>query len=581
MQTTMIGGRGKRRRKMTPILGLLLLFCLSAAAAAFAWWSSQPNRAHEKPDYMAKANPIMNKGDWTGDYAMGEGDGLWIPLPLAKELIGDGVRYEAETESVILTSDTTVLHFKTGKLGATLNAKPFNLSFGAKKTEDGTLYLPFAPLQQLFGLTAVTDATSGIVTLTQPGLAIQKGEVRASGKDAKLRSGAGKSNPIVEELQAGSTVVVWGEEEGWYRVQSSDGFLGYASKRDIALVGVEETASGAVTEQNEPYVPWKVTGKRINLTWDAIYNVLPDPAKIGDWNGVNVVSPSWFSLTDGKGNIHSKADAAYSAWARNKGMQIWAMFGNSFEPDMTHDALSTYASRSSMIQQLIAYARTFRIQGINLDFENVYTKDKDNLIQFARELTPLMHEQGLSVSIDVAPKSNSEMWSAYLDRGRLAEAVDYLVLMAYDEHWAASPVSGSVASLPWTENAITKILKEDGVAPGQLILGVPFYTRIWTEKTDDKGKVEVSSKAIGMDAVQQLIEDNKLTPSLSEETGQHYVEFKENGALQRIWLEDEASVQARVQLVKKYKLAGVASWNRAFASDGIWSVLDKALQSYP
>lgn len=328
-------------------------------------------------------------------------------------------------------------------------------------------------------------------------------------------------------------------------------------------------------------MPWKVTGKRINLTWDAIYNVQPDPTKIGDWNGVNVVSPSWFSLSDGKGNIRSKADAAYSAWARNKGMQVWAMFGNSFEPDMTHEALSSYASRSSMIQQLIAYARTFRVQGINLDFENVYTKDKDNLIQFVRELTPLMHEQGLSVSIDVSPKSNSEMWSAYLDRGRLADAVDYLILMAYDEHWAASPVSGSVASLPWTENAITKILKEDGVAPSQLILGVPFYTRVWTEKTDDNGKVEVSSKAIGMDAVRKLIEDNKLTPALSEETGQHYVEFKANGALQRIWLEDELSVQARVQLVKKYKLAGVASWTRAFAADDIWSVLDKALQSYP
>lgn len=182
MQTTIMGGRGKRRRKMAPILGLLLLFFLSATAVAFAWWSSQPNRAHVKPDYMAKAHPIMSEGDWTGDYALGEGEGIWIPLPLAKELIGDGVRYEAETDSVILTSDTSVLHFKTGKLSATLNAKPFNMSFGAKKAEDGTLYLPFAPLQQLFGLTAVTDADTGIVTLTKPGRAIQKGEAPARGK---------------------------------------------------------------------------------------------------------------------------------------------------------------------------------------------------------------------------------------------------------------------------------------------------------------------------------------------------------------------------------------------------------------
>ncbi|WP_271752130.1 glycosyl hydrolase family 18 protein [Cohnella sp. JJ-181] len=530
---------------------------------------------------MANAHPIMEKGEWTGDYALGEGEGLWIPLPLAKELIGDGVRYEAATESVILTSDTSVMHFKTGKLSATLNSKPFNMSFGAKKTEDGTLYLPFAPIQQLFGLAARTDAGTGIVSLLKPGTAIQSGEVSSGDKGAKLRQGSGKSQPIVQDLKAGATVVVWGEDKGWYRVQSTEGHLGYMSKKDVALRGIEEIPSGAVTEQNEPYVPWKVTGKRINLTWDAIYNVLPDPAKIGDWSGVNVVSPSWFSLTDGKGNIQSKADAAYAAWARNKGMQVWAMFSNSFEPDRTHEALASYASRNTMIQQLIAYARTFRVQGINLDFENVYTKDKDNLIQFVRELTPIMHEQGVSVSIDVTPKSNSEMWSAYLDRGRLAAALDYLILMAYDEHWAASPVSGSVASLPWTENAVSKILKEDGVAPEKLILGIPFYTRVWTEKTDAQGKVEVSSKAIGMDAARKLIEEKKLKPALTDESGQHYAEFKENGTIQRIWFENESSVQARVQLVKKYKLAGVASWNRAFAAESIWSVLDKALQSYP
>lgn len=581
MQTTM-GGRVRRRRRVAPYLGLLLLFCVSAVAAALAWWSSQPNRAHVTPEYMTKAHPIMNRGEWTGDYALGEGEGLWIPMPLAKELIGDGVRYETETESVILTSDTSVLYFKTGKLNATLNSKPFNMSFGAKKADDGTLYLPLAPLKQLFGLNAETAAASGIVSLTKPEFAIQKAEVPAAHKKgAKLRVGSGKSHAIVQDLKAGAALTVWGEENGWYKVQTADGYIGYMNKRDVSLLGIEQMPSGAVEEQSEPYVPWQVTGKRINLTWDAIYNVMPDPAKIGEWTGVNVVSPSWFSLKDGQGNIQSKADAAYSSWARGKGMQVWAMFSNSFEPDRTHEALSSYESRSRMIQQLIAYVRTFRVQGINLDFENVYTKDKDNLVQFVRELTPLLHEQGVSVSIDVTPKSNSEMWSAFLDRGRLADALDYLILMAYDEYWATSPVSGSVASLPWTESAISKILKEDGVAPGQLILGMPFYARLWTEKTDDSGKTSVSSKALGMDAVAKLIKDNSLKPVLSEETGQYYAEFKKEGALQRIWIENEISVKARVQLIKKYKLAGAATWNRTFASDDIWSVLDKALQSYP
>jgi len=502
---------------------------------------------------------------------------MLIPISIASRLLGDGVRYEEKTESIILTTDTKVMHFKTGELDGTLNRKPFSLRFAAKKI-DGTLYLPVAPLLELFGIKVETGEVSGIVTLYEPGETVQHAAVPIKKeKGIKLREGPGKSYPIIEDLPAGADVRI-GEDgdEGWYKAQSASGHIGYIAKSGVDMKEAETIPSESAGEQS--FVAWKSEGKRINLTWEAVYSANPDTKKIGELPGVNVVSPSWFELVDGKGNVRSNADAAYVKWAHSKGIQVWGLFSNGFEPDRTHAALSSYETRFAMIQQMLAYAKTFKLQGVNIDFENVYTKDKDNLVQFVREMTPLMHEQNLVVSIDVTAKSNSEMWSAFLDRKRLGATVDFMMLMAYDEHWASSPVAGSVSSLPWTEKSIRRILEEDGVPASKFILGVPFYTRIWTEEPNGKGGVKVSSKTMSMNAVNKLIEEKKLKPIFSEETGQNYLEFKEGDAVKKIWIEDATSMKARAELVGKYNLAGVASWRRGFESEEIWGVLDKALQ---
>ncbi|TFE25843.1 glycosyl hydrolase [Cohnella luojiensis] len=574
----MTGSRRSRKRSGAWLI-FLLVFVIAAVAAA--WWKSShsANTSYSKPSYTSNPFPVMVQGKWTDAYAQGTKEGLLIPLEIAQQLLGDGIHYEEKTETIILTTDTKVLHFKTGKLDATLNQKPFALRFAAKKVNE-TLYLPVAPLTELFGVKAEISEPSAIVSLFKPGEAVQHAGVPdEKAKGIKLREGPDKSYPIVEDLPAGADLRLWGETDGWYQVQSKSGHIGFVAKGGVTLLPVETITADITSE--EPFVAWKGRGKRINLTWEAVYSANPDTDKIGELPGVNVVSPSWFELIDGKGSISSKADAGYSAWARSKGIHVWGLFSNGFEPDRTHAALAAYESRFKMIQQMLAYAKTFKLQGINIDFENVYTKDKENLVQFMREMTPLLHEQNLVVSIDVTPKSNSEMWSVFLDRERLGAIVDFMMVMAYDEHWASSPVSGSVSSLPWAETSVRRILKEDGVPADKLILGIPLYTRIWTEEPKGAEGVEVSSKTMDMDAVKDLIKEKKLKPAFSEVTGQRYVEFKEGNAVKKIWIEDAASIKARAELAKKYNLAGVASWRRGFESADIWGVLDKALQSRP
>ncbi|MBW5449385.1 glycosyl hydrolase [Cohnella sp. CFH 77786] len=557
---------------------MILLFIASAAGAAWWVWTQMPNTKHVVPPYLADSHPIMLGGEWTKSHAIGAGDGMLIPLEVGQKLSGDGIKYEKETDSVILTTKTRVIHFKVGALDATLNRKPFTLQFAAVK-QDGKIYLPLAPLKELFGFRSETDGKTGIVTLLAPDQAVQRAEIPKERKNgAKLREGPDKSFPIVEDAAPGTVLRLWGERDGWYRAQTESGNIGYVAKNDASLLEVEKFPG---KEEPETFIAWKAVGQRINLTWEAVYENRPNPEKIGELAGVNVVSPTWFELTDGTGTIRSKADAAYSQWYRSKGVQVWALFSNGFEPERTEQALASYETRLKMIQQLLAYAKTFQLQGINLDFENVKTSDKDNLVQFVREFTPLAHEQNLVVSIDVTPKSNSEFWSLFLDRSKLGQTVDYMMVMAYDEHWASSPEAGSVSSLQWAENSVRRILEEDGVPARKLILGVPLYTRMWTEKPDGNGGVKVSSKTMGMDAVSKLLTDKKLKPQYLEEAGQNYVEFKDGAGTQKIWIEDSVSLQARMQLAKKYNLAGVATWARSFASDGAWSVIDQHLQSRP
>ncbi|WP_044482455.1 glycosyl hydrolase family 18 protein [Paenibacillus antibioticophila] len=566
---------GKARRKSKK--GWLLFLVLMIAGL---WWVSTevlPSREHTDPEWLGKyEKPIFSDGKLLEGSAIGQGESLKLPLPVIQQIIDDTILYEEETQSVIITTPRKLVLLKTDEKTGQINNKPVELRFAPEK-QDEVIYLPADLLTELYGAEIHEDSASGAVLLMTPGEQLNHVTVKESSKKdftVALREEGSIHAPILQDMKSGTKLRILGEQEEWYYVQLYNGYTGFVKKASTV-----EGGSRQVPELEQALSPgkekWK--SKKVNLTWEAVYQVAPKPASIGELPGVNVVSPTWFSLIDGEGNVKSKADSAYVNWAHNQGMQVWGLFSNSFEPDLTTEALSSFDKRMTTILQMLHYAKLYDLDGINIDYENVYTKDGPNLTQFMRELRPLASEYGLVVSIDVTPKSNSEMWSAFLDRRALAPVVDYLILMAYDEHWAASPVSGSVASLPWVEASVNRILQEDGVDPDQMILGIPLYTRVWSETKVD-GKTEVKSKAIGMKKAKEIIETYKLTPEFSADTGQNYVEYKEGEVLNRIWLEDAVSLQSRVDLAKSLGLAGVATWTRSFASAEAWDVLKQIIE---
>lgn len=565
-----MAGRRRRGRRRGRRKSLLLVIILIAAGL---WWvitDLLPNSSHTEPDWRGMKQPIFVKGTMMDYPAIGSDEDLKLPLPVLQEAVDSYIHYEKATKSVILTTASTVVRMELGSKEGKRNGKTASFSEAPEQIE-GVVYVPIAPLKEAYGIAVHQDAETGAVILMNPGdrIALAKAQPSKNGETVALREDPTIKSPILMDMPEGERIRVWGEEQGWFFAQTDNGFTGYVKIDQIKSEG-EKKIDVLPVPSSRADTDWK--GKAVNLVWEAVYSRNPDPKAIGKLPGINVVSPTWFSIVDADGEIESKADPEYVQWAHGQKMEVWGLLSNSFDPDITTSVLATFDRRSRVISQMLQYAEKYKLDGINIDFENVYTKDKENLVQFMREMKPLAQDKGLIISIDVTPKSGSEMWSAFLDRRELAPAVDYIIVMSYDEHWASSPKAGSVSSLPWSEGAMKRIIEEDDVPSSKLILGVPLYTRIWTEEGENGGG-KVSSTAVGMDKVRNLIREKRLKTQFDDASGQNYVEYREGNTLKKIWIEDETSLKARVELAKSLELGGVASWNRSLAVADAWEVL--------
>ncbi|RXT04959.1 glycosyl hydrolase [Ammoniphilus sp. CFH 90114] len=559
----------------TVILGLGIVGIL--------WYQDQWSNSTQVESFSGREHPVTYQGVLLQEEDVRVvNNEHYFSMNYIKENIDPNIFWDEQTKAVVITTKDKVLTFPEGQVEAFVNGQPFSIRVPVEDV-NGVKYIPVSPLENIYGIRLQSLTNTGVAILEKSGDMIQVGETVVQPEKVELtyfvRQEPSTQAPYVIELGQEAKVHIFGEEKGWYYVQTLDGLVGYLDKKDVQLEGITQIT---LEVEDKKRIPWSPLGGKINLTWEHVVSRNPDHSKISPMPGLHVVSPTWFDLVNGEGEISSKASLPYVEWAHQQGYQVWGLFSNNFDPDITTTALATYETRSKMVRQLVQYASMYKLDGINIDFENVYLKDKENLVQFVRELTPYLHEQNLVVSMDVTIKSTSERWSMFYDRARLAQTVDYMIVMTYDEHWASSPVAGSVASLPWVEKGLQGVLEE--VPASKLLLGVPYYTRLWKEETDPStGKVRVTSKAITMDTTDKWIKERNLTPGYDEKSGQMYVEYKDqaDGATYKIWIEDEMSMKKRTELVKKYNLAGIASWRRGFEKPGIWNAIAETLEKKP
>ncbi|WP_429778431.1 glycosyl hydrolase family 18 protein [Brevibacillus agri] len=554
----------------------LMLFLLAIFGSIYWFFVLRASTEHVQP-YDGDKAVIVYEGQRADASYLLEAEQILLPFDFIKEKIDPAIFWDEPTKSVIVTTKDKVLRMESGEVVAHLNKQPVNLQVPVKEV-GGTRYVPLDPLEKLYPFAFEHKGDTGVLTVEQEGYEIGQAKVVSDEEKQPVRVGASHRTPIVAELSAGELVDVLGQQEGYYRVLTASGIAGFLPEKSLEMASKRKVTLQHATS-SEGQAAWKPNGEKVNMVWEHVVNKNPNVAQIGALPGVNVVSPTWFELKDAEGTLLNRADPAYVKWAHKRGYQVWGLVTNGFNPDWTQAVLGSYDKRDKLIAQLIHYAHLYDLDGINIDFENVYYEDKERLVQFVRELTPYLHQQGLTVSIDVTIKSNAKTWSMFLDRKALAQVVDYMAVMTYDEHWAASPKAGSVASLPWVEAGLQGVLEE--VPNEKLLLGVPFYTRLWTEAKQADGTIKVSSKALSMPRAQEWVQERKLTPVLDEASGQQYVEYRDpkDGNVYKMWLEDVSSMKKRIELVKKYDLAGVASWRRGFEEPEIWPAIEEGLKS--
>lgn len=502
--------------------------------------------------------------------AVVEQDGsFYFHVPLLQSLLDPNIFWDPEEGYLAITTEDKLLQMDSTQLTWHLNQEPFELRFPLLMIE-GEPYLDLEPLEFVYplDLNYIADTNRMIVSDSQ----IPTIGAKINKKKAWLRAEPHLRSGRLAQVLFDEELILLSEDRHWAEVQTTKGLIGYLPKRQLNLAGILWSEKPRTVDRP----PWKPIGGKINLVWEHVAHPAGNPKTdiLDSLEGVNVYSPTWFHLADAQGNIINYANSSLADQARREGKQIWALFSNSFDPEMTAEFLHNPQARNQAISQLMAYTQMYQLDGINIDFENIPAKNKDLLVQFVRELAPMLREQGLVVSMDVTFKSNSGSWSLIYDRQALGEAVDYLMIMAYDEHWATSPVPGSVASLPWVENGLKAILKE--VPPEKIILGLPLYARLWTV-TKEGDQSSVSSKAWSMNQTQKWLKENNLEPSLDPTTGQYFAQLENGNQHYLLWLEDENSLAKRVELVHQYGLAGVASWQRGFAKKEIWPALARYL----
>lgn len=392
-------------------------------------------------------------------------------------------------------------------------------------------------------------------------------EVCSVKENTQVRTGAGIKKRIVKELSKGEVVTVLSEGKGWKEIVTEDGFFGYVKNSHL---NKKETVNETNENYEEPVYTSISRNHKISMAWHMVISPNDNNSIVdltANAKGMNVVSPTWFRIIDNEGNVSSLADTTYVNRAHQLGMEVWAMVDDQSDQSSNAQVFTYTSKRENLINQLISSAIQYGFDGINVDFEYITADFAEDYVQFLRELSVKCRNNGIVLSIDdKVPLGFNE----YYNRKEQGIIADYVIVMAYDEYWGTDSGAGSTASIGWVRDGVENTLAS--VDSSKLILGVPFYTKVWGESAD--GTVQ-SYQTADMQTVENLIASNGSVKNWLEDKGQNYSEYSEGDITYRIWVEDATSIEKKVQLISEFDLAGVSAWRLGCETPDIWNTIVK------
>lgn len=563
--------KGQQKRKAAPVLVVLILIVLVGAAGVVSFLI---NRYKPGSEYMAgneyfnltdeNSVALIQNGELQEEQAVLIGGEPYAAYTYVESQLNSCFYWDEETKGILLTTSGGVQTLLPGDAAV---AKTPGGQSAVQQESDGTVYVSLDVVKEYTDLDYAYYSDPNRVVIRNDWDGVEQATVQSD--IAQVRQKGGIKSLILADVQKGDTLLYLENLDNWCKVMTADGYTGYIQTEDIS----EPEAIEARTAKKDSYE--RITrDHKINLVWHQSTSTESNDAMAemtAEMTGVNVISPTWFSVTDETGTISSLASADYVKLAHDAGREVWGLIDNFNEAfDETTDL--AYASvRSRIIEQLLAEAASCGMDGINVDFENLKEAGIPHYLQFLRELTSAAHEQNLVVSVDTpVPQS----YTMYYQRGEQARFVDYMIVMAYDEHFAGSEEAGSVSSLPFVQQAVeemTRVMPAD-----QVICGIPFYTRVWTEKF---GQSAITSEVLGMDGAKNYAKENQMTETWDASLGQNVATVETSDARYTIWMEDEQSMEEKLKVIQSADLAGVAEWKLGFERADVWSLISEYIET--
>lgn len=535
-------------------MGLLLIVVLAAGAFLFVEnrGTSKISTKYDKFNFLTEDKDI-DKDDFCIEDGM-----IYLSLDYIKEYLDKGIEYDESTGEVKINNNHANKILKLNEYEAKFNSGTIDLRAPVIE-KNGKIMLPIEAFIYDYDVRLRYNKDIRLLLLDYRD---KEYDLTKTTSETLLRESASKRSPIIKKLPKGEELYVYEDKGKFYKVRMPEGYAGYVLKKDL--------------DENFEKVSLKSTSKNtsdgpINLTWDYTYAEHSEDKinQIKDIKGLDVIIPTWFSIRNGNGDMIDRGNQNYIKKYKDLGIDVWAYLDNSFDPNITHEALSNENTRKKVINKTLELCKKYGMKGINIDFEHTKIDDRDYITDFVREFRQAAGDDFI-ITVDVTPQISADVTKEPYDRKALAEIADYMVVMAYDQHWGSSDKAGSVAQYKWVEGSVNVLFRN--IPNKKMILGVPLYTRIWKEAG---GKV--TSKTISMDEVARIIAAKGLKPVWDKESQQNYIEYQENNADYKIWIEDANSLEKKVSLVNKYNLAGVGSWRLGFETPNIWDVISKEL----
>jgi len=519
---------------------------------------------------------------------------VYLPISFLRRHIDPFIFWDEGAGVLFVSTPYEMLEFTPGNELFVVNGLTREFETPIRQI-DGEIFMPISLVHGLYNLLVEYQDEYNMVVITS--LDVVQTTARVSGSRVNVRYFASRHAPIAVQLPQGSELVVftgavtyeWEQEvdRDFVRVRTSDGLLGYIPMSDLEGMRTDYAECTLrrhmildnFVENNRHYDRIWQGNNDINLIWDYVHNLGANAARTNTelHPSVNVVSPTWFRIDECSTQLTSFASRDYITWAHNQGVEVWPKVF-----DVNHSRVRPFLmnrdARQTAVRQITEAVDAFGFDGLNVDFEHLMRADEGPYkLQFLRELAIPMRERGITLSAAVIIPIPTNF---FYRRDLIAKTMCFVMVMAYDQYWQTSPEAGPNAALWWVRAAVENMLSdgpvEAAVPPERLVLGVPFYSRVWRE-TVGTGEVSHHS-AWNVNQTRAFIEYHGGTWTWCFETGSYRGEasafFEGETVIFRTWLECARSMREKMHLFVDNNLGGIGIWMRHFEQEEFWLVID-------